>query len=68
MIQVIKRQEGLRSSVTTIERGRPQISYNSDGHLVIRVIHDSEKDTLVVLDAHVSDTVIDFIRKERLPF
>lgn len=68
MIQVIQRKDGERAGIATLQPGRPQISYNSDGHLCIRIIHDKERDTLFVLDKQTSRTVIDFIRKDELPF
>lgn len=62
MIQLIQRNEGHKPVITTIEKGRPQISYNSDGHIVIRTIHDNEKDTLIVLDGPASSKLMGFIR------
>lgn len=60
MIEVIQREEGKQSVKEQLERGKPQISYNSDGHLVIRLIHDFNRDTLVVLDCNVSNKVREF--------
>lgn len=60
MIEIIGREEGDKSVKQQLETGRAQISYNSDGHLVIRIIHDKKRDTLVVLDCNVSDKVIEF--------
>lgn len=62
MIDIIKRSEGHKSERSIIEKGQPQISYNSDGHLVIRVQHDKEHDTLVVLDRVVSAKMLKFVR------
>lgn len=68
MIEVIKRQEGFKSEKSAIESGRPQISYNSDGHICVRLVHDSEKDTLIVFDCEASDRIISFLRNRDLPF
>lgn len=63
MLQIIKRHEGHKSIIETVEKGRPQISFNSDGHIVIRIIHEQEKDSLVVLDQDVSLELLSFIRR-----
>lgn len=62
MIEIIKRSEGHKSERIAMEKGKPQISYNSDGHLVIRVQHDREHDTLIVLDEMASETMLQFVR------
>lgn len=61
MIQIIQRHEGHKSVISTLEKGHAQISYNSDGHLVVRVIHDKERDTLIVFDEKASQEVLKFI-------
>ena len=72
MIQIIKRQEGKRSEIMTLEGERAQISYNSDGHLVVRLINGDYQDTLVVFDIRSSRKIFDFIGKlcnrNELPF
>lgn len=60
MIEIIKREEGKQSIKEQLESGKVQISYNSDGHLVIRVIHSLDRDTLVVMDCNVSNKVREF--------
>jgi hypothetical protein len=77
MLEVIKRCEGKLSEKEQIN-GQVQVSYNDYGHLVIRIIHGTERDTLIVLNESTSYRVIDFcqnrirnIRKtndEKLPF
>ena len=74
MIQIIKRREGQDSEIQTLDKGRPQISYNSDGHVVIRIVHDQESDSLIVLDQHCSSVLRGFIsaisesKKDFMPF
>ncbi len=62
MIEIIERCEGKISGKQRLDRGKAQISFNSDNHLVIRIIPEDGygMDTLVVLDAHVSGKVIEF--------
>lgn len=65
MIEIIKRQEGFKSQREALYGDRAQISYNSDGHLCIRLLHNDnpEVDTLVVLDAQASTAVFGFMQK-----
>jgi len=60
MIEIIKREEGKKSEKERLQPGRTQISYNSDGHLVIRIIHDNKSDTLIVCNPSTSDEIIEF--------
>lgn len=60
MIEIIKKEEGEQSIKEQFATGKAQISYNSDGHLVIRVIHDKERDTLIVCDFATSNKIIEF--------
>lgn len=75
--EVIKRHEGFKSEKETIgENSRVQISYNSDGRIVIRYIESSEEDTLIVLDNRETNELMRFIQKlneihkiyEEMPF
>jgi hypothetical protein len=68
MIQIIKRKDGEKSEITNLDNGRPQISYNDDGHLCLRIIHGADSDTLVVLDRQISSRVLRFLRRNELPF
>lgn len=74
MIEIIKRNEGHKSLKEVIDKGKGQISYNSDGRLVVRVIHDNDRDTLIVFDERVSNQIIRFMKDaqnifdSRLPF
>lgn len=73
MIEIIERAEGLVSHTETINQGRPQISYNSDGRLVVRVIHGELQDTLIVFDDATSAIIKRFVSEiyqpnHRLPF
>lgn len=69
MIEIIKRREGEKSEKQQINGEKVQVSYNSWGHLVIRVIQphpktvldDGGHDTLIVLDKRTSLEVIRFI-------
>jgi len=60
--QIIKRKIGERPEVITIF-GKAQISYNSDGHIVIRYIDSPDEDTLIVLDATTSMNLKYFIQE-----
>jgi len=74
MIEIIRRHEGYKSEKQRLDGQRAQISYNSDGHLCIRLIQaDPEQDILVVLDATTSQEVIRFLARAKdndipLPF
>ena len=41
-----------------------QISFNSDGHLVIRLVYEDNNDALIVCDRNISDKVIEFCQEE----
>lgn len=60
-VQVIKRCEGKTPEKQNIE-GNSQFSYNSDGHLVIRLRHYGSDDTLFVLDRYSSNELIKFVK------
>ena len=76
LIEIIERREGEKSEKQQIIGEKVQVSYNSWGHLAIRVIRPCEGgDTLIVLDKETSEKVIGFccehikLRPEaRLPF
>lgn len=65
-VQIIKRKAGKMPEKMTVnnENARVQISYNSDGHLVIRYIniHDNDEDILVVLDDRTTYALKDFVK------
>lgn len=76
MIEIIKRREGEKSEKFQINGEKVQVSYNSWGHLVIRVIqpliedagpgcaiNEKDNDTLVVLDKQTSEEVIKFCKE-----
>ena len=69
MIEIIGRCDGQWSSKQQIGGYNPQISYNSDGRLVIRLINGDHSlaDQLIVLDADVSEKVIGFCQKSLAP-
>lgn len=71
MIDIIKRHEGFKSERNQLTGNRSQISYNSDGHLCIRLLQDYESDVLVVLDRQVTRTLLGFVKsmeREGIPF
>lgn len=68
MIEIIKRNDGHKSLKEVIDKGKGQISYNSDGRLVVRVIHDNDRDTLIVFDPHVSSQIIRFVKDAQSTF
>jgi hypothetical protein len=59
------------SNETTIKvtrqdsRGKGQVSYNSDGHLCVRVV-DANREVLVVFELELSDRIINFIKANLL--
>lgn len=59
-VQIINRQEGQAAIHEEFGPGDPQISYNSDGRLVIRLIRSRVADILVVLSPRVSRALIQF--------
>ncbi|MEW8957813.1 MAG: hypothetical protein AB2448_01685 [Moorella sp. (in: firmicutes)] len=66
MIEIIKRPKNEEQTKEQIKGLKAQISYNSDGHLAIRLLqHDG--DTLIVLGESVSDKVIRFCQKQLKP-
>ena len=62
MIQIIKRLNG-KSEKETIPGAHFQVSFNSDGRLVLRSVINSENDVLAVLDTGASKKVINFCQK-----
>lgn len=63
MIEIIKRKEGFKSQKEQLNGSRVQVSYNSWGHLVVRVIIDDTEDSLVVFDKKASQEVINFSQR-----
>ncbi|AYO30629.1 hypothetical protein D2962_08325 [Biomaibacter acetigenes] len=62
--QIIKRKAGKMPEITTVgEGGSHQISYNSDGHIVIRYIYSQNDDTLIALDGFTSGLLKRFIHE-----
>jgi hypothetical protein len=75
MIEIISREKGEGQERKKICRGNYQVSYNSDGRLVLRIIHDKARDTLIVCDSVASDEIIGFcqhklakVRDPDIPF
>lgn len=66
MIQIISRKDGKKAKKTTIgsKFNKVQISYNSWGHLTIRLLqnNDPNEDTLIVFNQRISGEIIDFSR------
>lgn len=62
-IEIITRHEGYKSQIQKLPEGRAQISFNSDGHMVIRLINSKSQDTLIVLDENTSRQLIMFSNK-----
>lgn len=63
MVEVIRRKKE-NSEVYRIPEGKAQISYNSDGHLVVRALTlaGDNEDALVVFDQEASDAIIRFVQ------
>ncbi len=63
-IQIIKRTDGkpsIKDTINRIKDDAPQISYNSEGRIAIR-IPEYQGDTLIVLDRPLSRELIRFIK------
>lgn len=60
--QIIKRKAGKMPEIINIDRGKIQISYNSDYHIIIRYINSQNDDTLIVLDLETSNILLNFIQ------
>jgi hypothetical protein len=73
MIEIIKRPNGHEHVKERLAGQRAQVSYNSDGHLAVRLL-GSDGDILVVMSKSASDEVIAFCQKQlagrerRFPF
>lgn len=66
MIEIIRRKTE-NNEVYRVPSGKAQISYNSDGHLVVRVqgfAGDDNEDALVVFDREASDAIIRFVQEQ----
>lgn len=61
MIEILERSKNMVKEKYQISGGRRQISYNSDGRLVIRV-YDGSGDKLVVFDRLLSEDIINFVK------
>jgi hypothetical protein len=62
MIQVIERNQSISPQIKRQYDGRPQISYNSDNCIVIR-LKESDGDVLFCLNQMVSQKLINFIQR-----
>jgi hypothetical protein len=63
-VQIIKRNKNNESQIETIERVKndaPQVSYNSEGRIAIRIPR-YEGDTLLVFDRPLTKELIRFIK------
>jgi len=58
--QIIKRQVGKMPEKSTIGEGISQISFNSDGRLVVRYIRNQNDDTLIIFDERTSWLIKNF--------
>ena len=73
MIEIIKRPNGHEHIKERLAGQRAQVSYNSDGHLAVRLL-GSDGDILVVMSKSALDEVIAFCQKQlaererRFPF
>jgi len=63
MIQVIQRNQSTLPQVKREFNGRPQISFNSDNCIVIR-LKESDSDVLFCLNQVVSYQLIKFIKSQ----
>jgi len=67
MIEIIKRKEGTESAKERIDGNKAQISYNSDGHICIRITkYGCNEDTLIVLDETASYKLYGFCEEIKI--
>jgi len=59
-VEIIKRSENLKVEKDRICYDHPQISFNSDNHLVVRLMQNESDDILLVFDSKLSSMIIDF--------
>lgn len=59
--QIIKRTISETPEIVNVNGSRVQISYNSDGHIVVRYYNSQNNDTLIVFDKFTSDIICNFI-------
>ena len=71
MIEIINRPEQANCSKGQFEGNQAQISFNSDGRLVVRILNSrfnqggfasDFEDSLIVFDANVSSQIVYFIQ------
>lgn len=62
--QIIRRKVGEQPEISNINGKRSQISFNSDGRIVVRYYDTQSNDTLIVLDERTSRRLRGFIRFE----
>lgn len=65
--QIIKRVTGQSPEIINVAGRKPQVSFNSDGHIVIRYVYSQNEDALIVLDEHASYILRRFIQNELAP-
>jgi hypothetical protein len=63
MIQIIERNQSISSQIKRQYDGRPQISYNSDNCIVIR-LKEGDGDVLFCLNQTVSQMLIKLIQQD----
>lgn len=64
-VQIIRRVEGYNSEKQTFDRSTndaPQIAYNSEGRISIRIPQNDRVDVLIVFDRPLSRELIRFIK------
>ena len=75
MVQIIERKTQADKHNVDFPHSNIQVSYNSNGHLVVRNYWNNDSDKLLVFDERVSREIIKFVLKvfgprenDRLPF
>jgi hypothetical protein len=64
-VQIIRRSEGNMSEKQTFNRSRndpPQIAYNSEGRISVRIPQSEGNDILIVFDRPLSRELIRFVK------
>ncbi|MGD0154022.1 MAG: hypothetical protein ABSC17_09770 [Thermacetogeniaceae bacterium] len=64
MVEIIIREEGEPSQHIQINGEKCQASFNSWGHLAVRIIESPTKDTLVVFTKEASAEIINFVQQK----
>lgn len=63
-VEIIKRKSGKMPEIERIEGRSRQVSFNSDGRIVVRYFDSQDDDVLIVFDERTSYILRRFIQRE----